>query len=75
MSFFQKFTTKSLWEAMGESCVKYAEAEDKSEMCNPDVPLTIMVNGKKHFVLSYGGDPDEEGLILECKPASWWKTN
>lgn len=75
MSFFQKFTTKSLWEAMGESCVKYAEAEDKSEMCNPDVPIIIMVNGKKHFVLSYGGDPDEEGLILECKPASWWKKN
>jgi hypothetical protein len=73
MNLFQKFTSKALWEAIGESCVKYEQAEDKSEMCNPDVPITIMIEGKKFFVLSYGGDPDEEGLILECKPEKWWK--
>lgn len=73
MSFFQKFTTKGLWEAMGESITKYEEAEDKDEQCNPDVPITILINGKKHYVLSYGGDPSEEGLVLEVKPASWWK--
>lgn len=73
MSFFQKFTTKALWEAMGESIEKYKQAEDKDEQCNPDVPITILINGKKHYVLSYGGDPSEEGLVLEVKPASWWK--
>jgi len=72
MSFFQKFTTKALYEAMGESIQKYESSEDKDEQCNPDVPLTIMVDGKKFFVLSYGGDPNEEGLVLEAKPASWW---
>ena len=69
---FQKFTTQALHEAMGESIQKYEEAEDKDEQCNPEVPLTILIEGKKYYVLSYGGDPDEEGLVLEAKPASWW---
>ena len=72
MSFFQKFTTKALHEAMGESIEKYNKAEDKDEQCNPDAPITIMIEGKKYFVLSYGGDPDEEGLVLEVKPESFW---
>jgi hypothetical protein len=73
MSFFQKFTTKHVYESLEESIEKFNESENKDEQCNPDAPLTIMINGKKHFVLSIGGDPDEEGLILECKPESYWK--
>lgn len=69
---FQKFTTQALHDAMGESIQKYEEAEDKDEQCNPEVPLTIVIEGKKYYVLSYGGDPDEEGLVLEAKPAEWW---
>lgn len=69
---FQKFTTQALHEAMGESIQKYEEAEDKDEQCNPEVPLTIVIEGKKYYVLSYGGDPDEEGLVLEAKPEKWW---
>lgn len=73
MNLFQKFTTRQVCKAMADSMVKYDNAEDKDEFCDPDVPLTIIINGKKHFVLSYGGDPNEEGLIIECKPNSWWK--
>jgi hypothetical protein len=73
MSFFKKFTTRQLYVAINESIDKFEQAEDKDEMCNPDAPILISINGKKHYVLSYGGDPDEEGLILDCKPAAWWK--
>ena len=71
--FFKKFSTASLCKAMSESIAKYEMANDKDDQCNPDAPLLIMINGKKHYVLSVGGDPDEEGLIFECKPAAWWK--
>lgn len=73
MSFFQPFTTKALGEAINESIQKYEQAEDKDEQCNPNVPITLLINGKKHYVLSYGGDPDYEGLILEVKPASYFE--
>lgn len=72
MSFFKPQSTKHIHQAMGKTIEMYEQAEDKSEQCNPDVPLLILLNGKKHYVLSVGGDPDEEGLILEVKPESWW---
>jgi hypothetical protein len=50
---------------MSESMVKYDYAEDKEEFCNPDVPLVVKLKNKRYGVLSYGGDPEEEGLILE----------
>jgi hypothetical protein len=52
---------------------KYEEAEDKEEFCNPDAPLLITINGKKNYVLSVGGDPDEEGVVIEAKPESLWR--
>ena len=69
---FEKFTMKSLHEAMQESIEVYEESEDKDDLLNPEAPITIMVDGEKFYVLSYGGDPDEEGLVLEAKPADWW---
>ena len=73
MSFFQPFTTKALGEAINESIEKWNEALNKEDQCNPNVPITILINGKKHYVLSYGGDPDFEGLILEVKPESYFE--
>jgi len=70
---FQKFTTKQVADALFESIDSYERADDKDDQCNPEVPLLININGKKHYVLSVGGDPDEEGLILEAKPASYWE--
>ena len=50
---------------MAESMVKYDNAPDKDDFCNPDVALVVKLKNKKYGVLSYGGDPDEEGLVLE----------
>ena len=61
---FLPFTTRQLYEAIQKSIHKYEQAEDKDEQCNPDVPILIMVGKNKYHVLSYGGDPAEEGLIL-----------
>jgi hypothetical protein len=72
MNFFKPQSTKNIANAINRSIKFYEQAEDKSDFCNPDVPLLILINGKKHHVLSVGGDPKEEGLILECKPTSWW---
>ena len=65
MSFLLPFTTRQLCKAMAESMVKYDYAEDRDEQCNPDVPLVVILKNKKYGVLSYGGDPSEEGLVLE----------
>lgn len=76
MSFFKPFTTKALGEAISESIKRYEQAEDKTEFCDPDVPITLLLNGKranKYFVLSYGGDPKEEGLILDIRPLSYFE--
>ena len=73
MTLFQKFKTRDLYDAIGESIDKYNKSDDKDEQCNPNVPLTIFIEGKKHYVLSVGGDPNEEGLIFEAKPEKWWK--
>ena len=67
-----KFTTRQVFDALSESIEKYEAAEDKDDQCNPDVPLLINIDGKRHYVLSVGGDPDEEGLVLEVKKASHW---
>ena len=73
MSFFKPQTTKHIHQAMSRSIQMYEQAEDKEEQCNPNVPLLILLNGKKHYVLSIGGDPKEEGLIVDIKPASYFK--
>lgn len=72
MQFFKPQSTKNIADAINRSIKSYEQAEDKDDFCNPDVPLLILINGKRHHVLSVGGDPKEEGLILEVKPASWW---
>lgn len=63
------FTTRQLANALNQSIKKYEEAEDKDEQCNPDVPILILVGKNKYRVLSYGGDPNEEGLIIETMSA------
>lgn len=45
--------------------VKYDYAPDKKDFCNPDVPLVVRLKNKRYGVLSYGGDTNEEGLVLE----------
>lgn len=69
MNFFLPFTTRQLAKALNESIQKYEEAEDKDEQCNPDVPILILVGKNRYNVLSYGGDPNEEGLIIEAMSA------
>ena len=64
MAFLLPFTTRQVCKAMSESMVKYDYAKDKEEFCNPDVPLVVLLKNKRYGVLSYGGDPDEEGLVL-----------
>lgn len=64
MAFLLPFTTRQICKAMSESMVKYDYADDKDEFCNPDVPLVVILKNKRYGVLSYGGDPDEEGLVL-----------
>lgn len=66
---FLPFTTRQLYESLKTSIQKYEQADDKDEQCNPDVPILIMVGKNRCHVLSYGGDPNEEGLILETMPA------
>jgi hypothetical protein len=65
MAFLLPFTTRQVCKAMADSMVKYDNAPDKNDFCNPDVPLVVKLKNKKYGVLSYGGDPDEEGLVLE----------
>ena len=65
MAFLLPFTTRQVCKAMAESMVKYDNAPDKDDFCNPDVALVVKLKNKKYGVLSYGGDPDEEGLVLE----------
>ena len=65
MAFLLPFTTRQVCKAMAESMVKYDNAPDKNDFCNPDVALVVKLKNKKYGVLSYGGDPDEEGLVLE----------
>lgn len=72
MTFLMKFTTRQVSDALLESIEKYDEVEDKDDQCNPDVPLLININGARHYVLSVGGDPDEEGLVLEVKTEKYW---
>lgn len=76
MSFLKPYTTRNLGEAITESMRRYEQAENKEDFCNPDVPITLLLNGKrvnKYFVLSYGGDPKEEGLVLDIRPPSYFE--
>ena len=45
--FLKPFTTKALGEAISESIKRYEQAEDKTEFCDPDVPITLYLNGKR----------------------------
>ena len=72
MSFFKPQSTRNLANAINRSIKSYEEAQDKDDHCNPDVPLLILINGKRHHVLSIGGDPKEEGLVMEVKSSTWW---
>jgi len=65
MAFLLPFTTRQVCKAIADSMVKYDNAPDKDDFCNPDVPLVVRLKNKRYGVLSYGGDPDEEGLVLE----------
>jgi hypothetical protein len=58
--------------ALIEGIEKWMQVDDKDEFCDPNEPLVIMINGKRHHVLSVGGDPDEKGFVLEVKPESYW---
>lgn len=66
MAFLLPFTTRQLYHAIIESIQKYEDADDydKDDFCNPDVPLVVLLKNKRYGVLSYGGDPNEEGLVL-----------
>ena len=72
MTFLMKLSSAEVSRALLESIEKWKSAEEKIEFCDPRVPLLIKINGKKYYVLSIGGDPDEEGIILEAKPTSYW---
>lgn len=68
MGFFKPFTTRRLADALNLSIVKFEEAQDKDDQCNPDVPILIKIGKNRYNVLSYGGDPDEQGIVLEVRP-------
>lgn len=67
-----KLSSLDVSDALLESIEKWKSAEDKIEFCDPRVPLLIKIDGKKYYVLSIGGDPDEEGVILDAKPEFYW---
>ena len=70
MGFFKPFTTRMLFNALETSIRRYDEADKqgKEDQCNPDVPLIIQLGRNRYGVLSYGGDPNEPGLIVEIRP-------
>ena len=67
-----KLSAAHVCDSFMDGMEKYMNADDKSEFVNPDAPVLVMINGKRHHILSVGGDPDEEGFVLEVKPASYW---
>lgn len=67
-----KLSAAHVCDAFMEGMEKYMSADDKSEFVDPNAPVLVMINGKRHHILSVGGDPDEEGFVLEVKPASYW---
>ena len=68
MNFFRPFTTRQLAKALNDSIRKYEDAEDKEDQCDPEVPLLIMIGKNRYNVLSFGGDPNEPGLVIEARP-------
>lgn len=68
MGFFKPFTTRQLGKAINESIQKFEDAEDKDEFCDPEAPILIKIGKNRYNVLSYGGDPNEPGLVLEVRP-------
>jgi hypothetical protein len=64
------FSTRQLADVFNKTLKKFDEADDTDGLCDPDVPLVVKINNKRYFVLSYGGDENEDGLVLEIKPAT-----
>ena len=48
MAFLLPFTTRQVCKAMAESMVKYDNAQDKDDFCNPDVALVVKLKNKKY---------------------------
>lgn len=73
MSFFKPFTTRQLQEALQTSIRKYEQAQEKDDQCDPDVPILIKVGKNRYNVLSYGGDPNEPGIVVEARSEKEFK--
>lgn len=69
MKFFKPFTTRQMFNALETSIRRYDEADeqDKQDQCNPDVPLVFVLGKNRYMALSYGGDPNEEGIIIDIR--------
>ena len=75
MGFFKPFTTRQLFNALETSIARYEEADEqwKEEQCDPDVPIVLVLGKNRYNVLSYGGDPNEPGLLIEIRPEKEFK--
>ena len=73
MGFFKPFTTRQLANALNVSIDKYEGAGDKDDQCDPNVPIVLMLGKNRYNVLSYGGDPNEPGLVIEIRPEKEFK--
>lgn len=75
MSFFKPFTTRQLFNALETSITRYDEADEqwKEKQCDPDVPIVLVLGKNRYNVLSYGGDPNEPGLLIEIRPEKEFK--
>lgn len=73
MGFFKPFTTRQLADALNVSIAKYEGAEDKDDQCDPNVPIVLVLGKNRYNVLSYGGDPNEPGLVIEIRPEKEFK--
>jgi len=51
MAFLLPFTTRQVCKAMADSMVKYDNAPDKDDFCNPDVPLVVRLKNKNMVFL------------------------
>ena len=73
MGFFKPFTTRQLADVLYASIDKYEFSENKEDQCDPNVPILIKIGKNRYNVLSYGGDPNEPGLVLEVRPEKEFK--
>ena len=66
---FKSMTLRDLLNAMVQVMQAYdAAPEDiRNDIINPDAPVLIDTGIAFYEIRSVGGDPDEEGLILETQ--------